>query len=229
MTDAVPRVTAVCVVHELLPEPTNPDRLTAIDKRAVGYAVPVGPYGLGGDMVKDYRHHGGIEQAVYVYADEDAAWWAGELGREIPAGLFGENLRTSGIEVTTAEIGERWRIGTAGLELELTSPRIPCATFARRMGQGGSADGEKWVKRFTAHGAPGAYFAVTSPGTVSAGDAIEVVHRPGHGVSLADVFLNDDAPTYQRLLDAEQARSVRLHDDMRRHARGVVDRAQRPS
>ena len=30
--DGIAEVTAVCVVHELLPEPTNPDQLTAIGK-----------------------------------------------------------------------------------------------------------------------------------------------------------------------------------------------------
>ena len=79
-----------------------------------------------------------------------------------------------------------------------------------------------WVKRFTAHGAPGAYFAVSAPGTVASGDEIEVVHRPGHGVTLGQVFLADDAATYRRLLDAERAGSVRLYDETRAHARKVV-------
>jgi len=214
-------ITAVCVVAELLPEPTNPDRLTAIGKAPVPYAVPVGPYGLGGDLVKDHRHHGGIEQAVYLYADEDAAWWAGETGIDIVPGLFGENLRTSGIEVTGAEIGERWRIGAGGLELELTSPRVPCATFARHMGCHGIPE-RGWVKRFTERGVPGAYFAVTAPGTVAAGDTVEIVHRPGHGVTLRDTFLGDDPALFRRLLDAEAAGAVRLYDDMRRNAHKVV-------
>lgn len=218
------QVTAVCVVRELLPEPSNPDRLTAIAKASVRHSVPVGPFGLGGDLVKDHLHHGGIEQAVYVYADADAAWWADELGRDIAPGTFGENLRTGGIDVTGAEIGERWRVGAAGLELELTCPRIPCATFARHMARHGVPE-RGWVKRFTQHGAPGAYFAVTSSGTVAAGDEIEVVHRPGHGVTLGEVFLRDDAPTYQRLLDAEEAGALRLYGDTRSHARKVVARS----
>lgn len=220
---ARPRVSAVCVVRELLPEPTNPDELTAISKSSVHRAVPVGPYGLGGDLVKDHRHHGGIEQAVYAYADEDAAWWAGELGIALPPGSFGENLRVSGLPVTGAEIGERWRIGTDGLELELTGPRIPCATFARHMGRRGVPEAG-WVKRFTARGAPGAYFAVTSPGTLAAGDEIEVVHRPGHGVLLSDVFPTVGPDGARRLLAAEQAGTVRLQGDMRSHARDVAER-----
>lgn len=220
-----PRITAVCLVHTLEPEKTNPDRLTAIDKRPVRHAVPVGAHGLAGDLVKDHRHHGGIEQAVYLYADEDAAWWATELGIDLPAGSFGENLRSCGIDVTGAEIGERWRIGTSGLELELTCPRIPCATFARRMGRLGAPE-RGWVKRLTRHGAPGAYFAVTAPGDVHAGDAIEVVHRPGHGITLGRTFTHDEPATWQPLLDAEAAGSVRLYDDTRAHARTVVARGE---
>jgi MOSC domain-containing protein YiiM len=216
-------ITAVCLVAVLLPEPTNPDLRTAIAKAPVPYAVPVGPYGLAGDLAKDHRHHGGIQQAVYAYADEDAAWWAGELGVALPPGSFGENLRTSGVEVTGAEIGERWRIGAGGLELELTSSRVPCATFARHMARRGVPE-RGWVKRFTERGAPGAYFAVTAPGTVAAGDTVEVVHRPGHGVTLGESFLSDDPALYRRLLDAEAAGAVRLYDDMRRHARKVAAR-----
>lgn len=216
-------ITAVCVVAELLPEPTNPDRLTAIGKAPVPYPVPVGPYGLSGDLVKDHRHHGGVEQAVYVYADEDMHSWVDELGIELPPGAFGENLRSSGIAVTDAEIGERWRVGAGGLELELTGPRIPCATFARHMARRGVPQ-RGWVKRFTDHGAPGAYFAVLTTGPVRAGDAVEVSHRPGHGVRLGETFLRDDPALYRRLLDAEAAGAVRLYDDMRRHARKVASR-----
>jgi len=143
------------------------------------------------------------------------------MGIELPPGTFGENLRTIGIDVTGAEIGERWQIGTAGLELELTCPRIPCATFARRMAWFGVPE-RGWVKRFAEHGASGAYFAVSSPGTVAAGDEIELVHRPGHGITLGQVFTHDEPETWRPLLEAEEAGTVRLYDDTRAHARRVV-------
>jgi MOSC domain-containing protein YiiM len=215
----MPEVTAVCVVHAFRPEPTNPGGRTAIDKRALGVRVEVGELGLAGDTQCDTLHHGGIDQPVYAYADEDAAWWAADLGREITPGLFGENLRTSGIEISAAEIGERWRIGDHGLVLEVASPRVPCATFQRRM------DIEHWVKRFTDHGACGAYLRLVRAGSVGAGDAIEVEHRPGHGVSVADAFLRPDPVTMRRLLDAERDGVVQLAGNMRRHAETAVARA----
>src|SRR5450755_9232 len=204
------QVTAVCVVHTLRPEPTNPDGRTAIDKRAVPGPVEVGVLGLAGDQQLDTRHHGGPEQAVYAYADEDAAWWARQLGRDLHAGMFGENLRTVGVDVTGAEIGERWRIGgPAGVLVQVTAPRVPCATFQRRMAE------QHWVKRFTDHGAPGAYVAVIEPGTLWAGAEVTIESRPGHGVTIGEAFLRPEPGLMRRLLDAEDAGDVELTAKMR--------------
>jgi MOSC domain-containing protein YiiM len=207
----VAHVTAVCVVHALLPEPSNPDGTTAIDKRAVPGRAEVGPLGLAGDIQKDTRYHGGEEYAVYLYADEDAQWWAGELDRPIPPGLFGENVRTSGLVVSDLVIGSRLRVGEA-LELEVTAPRNPCATFARRMGEQG------WVKRFAAHRAPGAYTRVLVPGTIGVGDPVELLERPGHGVTVADVMAPGLPGAADRLLAADRAGEIELGPRMRSDA-----------
>ncbi len=215
-------VTAVCVVAELHPEQSNPDGLTGIDKRPVGRAVPVGPYGLGGDLVKDYRHHGGLAQAVYAYADEDAARWSEDLGVEIRPGMFGENLRTNGVDLNSVEVGRRLRIGASGLELELTSPRIPCATFARRMAKFGVPE-RGWVKRFTQHGVSGAYFAVISTGDVATSDTIELGPSPGHGVTLGEMFTGGPE-VFARLLHAEDDGRITLQEKVRDHARRAAAR-----
>jgi MOSC domain-containing protein YiiM len=219
---AAPRVTAVCVVHGLIPGPKRTGE-TAIDKRPLTGAVPVGPLGLAGDQVCDTEHHGGVEQAVSAYADEDARWWAEHLQREIAPGLFGENLRTAGLDVTGAEIGERWRIGapggSGGVLLEVTSPRIPCITFSDRMGE------PRWVRRFTERGLPGAYLAVAEPGEVRAGDLVTVEFRPGHGVTVGDVFRAPEPAVMQRLLDAEGQHGFALRAKLRRHAQQIVARA----
>jgi MOSC domain-containing protein YiiM len=212
------RITAVCVVHGLLPDPGNDPDVTAIDKRPVTGRRDVHALGVTGDTQCDVANHGGVDQAVYAYADEDAAWWAGQLAREIPAGLLGENLRTSGIDVTGAEIGERWRVGAGGLMLEVTSPRIPCSTFQLRMGE------PHWVKRFTEGGRPGAYLRVVVPGTVEAGDPVTVERRPGHGVSVADAFLRPDPARMRALLDAADAGVVDLGTSMRAAAVKAVAR-----
>jgi MOSC domain-containing protein YiiM len=199
------RVVAVCRVHDLLPDPG--EGVTAIDKRPVDRPVRVRAFGLFGDVQVNRRDHGGEDQAVYAYAQEDADRFAAELGRDVPPGLFGENVRTSGVDVSGAVIGERWRLGEKVL-LEVTAPRTPCGTFERRMGIPG------WRERFTERGAPGTYFRVIRAGDLVAGDPIEVVDRPTHGVTVAGWFVRQDPDDARRLLAAE-AGGLRLHAGLR--------------
>ena len=138
--------------------------------------------GLVGDTIGNQKLHGGDDQAVYAYAREDLDAWEIQLEQKLTNGMFGENLTTSGIDVTQARIGERWRIGTDGLVLEVSAPRTPCRTFAAFL------DLDKWIKTFTQAGKPGAYLRVISPGAVRAGDAITIDYRPDHDVSIGLVF-----------------------------------------
>jgi MOSC domain-containing protein YiiM len=175
------RLEAVCVSGAgLLPLPDRKPNRTGIDKRPVTGRVAVHPSGLEGDVQVNRKYHGGEGQAVYAYAQEDADFWVAEFGRELPPGRFGENLRTSGLDLTGALLGEQWRIGTA--LLEVTAPRIPCANFARFWNE------PQLVKRFTAHGASGAYLRVLESGEIGAGDQVEVVVRPAHGVTAGLAF-----------------------------------------
>jgi MOSC domain-containing protein YiiM len=137
--------------------------------------------GLVGDVIASGRHHGGTDQAVYAYARERLDDWAAEVGRELPNGMFGENLTTSDLDVDGARLGEQWQIGSS-VVLRVTGPRIPCATFRGRMAEPG------WVKRFAAAALPGAYLSVVTGGEIAAGDPIEVVHRPDHDVTVALAF-----------------------------------------
>src|SRR5687768_15264944 len=131
--------------------------ITGINKQPVDHPVAVrapGPKrtglhsGLVGDQIFDIDHHGGDDQAVYAYAREDYDWWERELGRELPGGLFGENLTTEGLDVNGAILGETWRIGDE-LVLQTTFGRVPCATFQWKMRE------PRWVKRFAAERRPG--------------------------------------------------------------------------
>jgi MOSC domain-containing protein YiiM len=164
-------------------------KLTGIDKRPVAGPVTVkaprakgmGMVGLAGDRVYDVREHGGPDRAVYAYAREDLDFWAAQLGRPLPDGVFGENLTTEGAEVNGALIGERWRVGPT-VVLEASGPRIPCGTFEGWLAQAG------WIKRFALTGRPGTFFRVIEPGEIQAGDEIEIVHRPDHDVTVALTF-----------------------------------------
>lgn len=212
---AMAHISAVCVLHTLHPEPTNPDGTTAIDKRVTGGPVELGPLGLAGDLQADTEHHGGVDQAVYLYADEDADWWAAELGRDIPPGLFGENLRTAGIDLSGTRIGQRLRVGDT-VVLEVTAPRTPCVTFARRM------DEKNWVRRFTERRAPGAYARVVEPGLLSAGDVVLHLGTPEHEVTVAELLPPVEPGAFERLLVAEGAGAVELSDRLRQKANRAI-------
>ncbi|MHB1173336.1 MAG: MOSC domain-containing protein [Lacisediminihabitans sp.] len=104
-----------------------------------------------------------------------------------PPGWFGENLRADGVDVSGARIGERWRLGST-VVVEVTSPRTPCATFARWVG---GEDECGWVKRFTAARRHGAYLRVVTSGEIEAGDPIEAVFIPGTAATVAEVLAGD--------------------------------------
>jgi MOSC domain-containing protein YiiM len=166
---------------------------TAIWKTPVTGRVRVQGTSVDGDEQANREVHGGVDKALYAYAAEDLDWWAGQLGRELPPGSFGENLTTRGVEVSGAVVGERWRVG--GALLEVSQPRTPCFKLGIRMGS------QRFPSRFAAAGRPGAYLRIRSEGEVAAGDPIEVVHRPDHGLTVAEV---------SRIYHADHAAGARL-------------------
>ena len=182
----------VLSVNLAVPEASTAKRvgITGINKQPVDGPVAVrapGPKttglhsGLVGDQIFDVENHGGDDQAVYAYAREDYDWWQEQLGRKLADGLFGENLTTENVDVNGAVIGEKWRIG-ADLVLQPTFGRTPCATFQAKMAE------PHWVKRFAKENRTGAYLRVLTPGDVRAGDPIEVLDRPPHGVTIEMAF-----------------------------------------
>lgn len=132
---------------------------------------------------------------MYAFAREELDHWEAELGRDLRDGMFGENLTTGGLDIDDQLLGQRWRVGTA--VLQVTGPRIPCATFAAWMGE------RKWVKRFAARGRTGAYLAVIEPGIIESGDAIALGPAPTHGLTVPDYFRawTGDLDLARRILD----------------------------
>jgi MOSC domain-containing protein YiiM len=202
------------------PDPHAMSNVTGIDKVAVAEPVMVrapGPMhggvgsGLVGDTIGNQRLHGGDDQAVYAYAREDLDAWEIELQRTLINGNFGENLTTSGVDLTAALIGERWRVGSDGLLLEVSAPRTPCRTFQAFLNV------NHWMKTFIQAGKPGAYLRVITPGTVRAGDQIAIDFRPDHDVTVGLVFRArfTDPELLPKLLTAE-ALPAQLKDYARR-------------
>jgi MOSC domain-containing protein YiiM len=178
---------------------------TGIDKRPVAHRVAVATLGIEDDEISDHRHHGGVDQALYAYATEDLAWWGAELGRGLTPGSVGENLSLAGLDITEAVIGEQWSIGTT--VVQLTAPRIPCRVFA------GFWQVPDLIKRFTARARPGSYLRVLTEGELGAGDAVEVVHRPAHGVTVGVAFraLTMEPELLPRLLDVRELAEKSAH------------------
>ena len=172
---------------------------TAIWKSPVEGRVPVRGVNVSGDDQADRSVHGGEHKAVYAYAWEDTLWWQEQLGRELEPGNFGENLTVRGVDVPRAVVGERWRVGSA--LLEVSEPRFPCFKLGLRMGDPG------FVKRFAAARRTGAYLRIVEEGDVGAGDPIEIRERPDHGVTIglfAEAYLGDRSLA-GRLLEATLA------------------------
>jgi MOSC domain-containing protein YiiM len=189
-------------------------RRTAIAKTHITGPVDVGCLGVAGDEVADAKHHGGVYQAVYAFAREDLDVWSDRLGRPLPNGMFGENLTTEGIDVNEALVGEQWRIGTT--VVQVASVRIPCVVFQGHLRESGY-DSDKWIKRFTHEARPGPYLQVVREGQIAVGDAIEVVRRPDHEITVATMFkaLTTDRDLLPSLLDAG--------DDLIPEARDTVE------
>lgn len=153
----------------------------AVEVRAPGERSTGLGSGLVGDTIGSRRHHGGDDQAVYAYAREDLDHFAALLGQELADGVFGENLTTVGVDASGAVLGERWRVGTGPL-LAVRGPRIPCRNFRTWIGVRG------WLRTFDRAGLPGAYLAVAEPGAIAAGDPVQIVVRPGHGITVHDLY-----------------------------------------
>ena len=153
---------------------------SGIYKLPVATPVHIGPLGLEGDAIVDTKHHGGVDQAVYLFGTPDYEWWSAELGRELAPGTFGENLTVSELESAQSNIGDRLRVGA--VLLEVTSPRIPCATLAARM------DDPKFVKRFREAERFGVYCRVLEPGAVQVGDPVSVEPYASATVSALEMF-----------------------------------------
>lgn len=180
--------------------------LSGIFKRPVDGPVAVGPLGLAGDAILDRKHHGGTEQAVYIYLAADYDWWMEELGRPLEPGTFGENLTIGGLDGAGLAVGDRFTIGE--VVLEVTSHREPCATFAARMGD------PKWVRRFHRAHRPGAYARVLRSGPVAAGMTVGYAPFSGETVVVAELVDIEGA----REIDPEfmrRALKAPLHKKMR--------------
>ena len=153
---------------------------TGIYKVPVDRPVEIKSLGIEGDAIVDKKNHGGPDQALYIYGGADYAWWEQELGKELAPGTFGDNLTVSDLESASFNVGDYIHIGE--VTLQVTSPRIPCGTFATRM------DDPQWVKKFRAAERPGLYVRVIKEGFIKAGDPVTVEKYTGKTISIVQMY-----------------------------------------
>jgi MOSC domain-containing protein YiiM len=193
---------------------------TGIFKFPVERPVKVTILGLEEDVIVSKKHHGGPDQAVYIYGGMDYAWWSEELKREISAGTFGDNLTISDLESAQFNIGDYIHIND--ITVQVTAPRIPCATFAARM------DDPHWVRKFRYAERPGLYCRVVQEGSVKAGDPVSVEKYPGETISILEMFRdyydrNKSEETLRRQLNAPIA--IRARRDLEAALRKLIQKA----
>jgi MOSC domain-containing protein YiiM len=155
---------------------------TGIVKRALDRAR-IERLGLVGDAICDPKHHGGQDQAIYIYFADDYQFWADQLGRRLEPGLFGDNLTIAGVTGRDVAVGDRFAIGD--VLLEVTYHRTPCMTFAALMHD------KMWVKKFHRANRPGAYCRVLAEGEVAPGMAVDYRPFAGDRVTVSELMSFD--------------------------------------
>jgi MOSC domain-containing protein YiiM len=153
------------------PDPMDRAFTSAIWKEPVQGRIRTGTLGLEGDSVVDTRSHGGPDQAVLMYGAAHYPVWRAEWGRDdVGPGAFGENLTVEGLTEDIACLGDVYDIGDA--QFEVTKPREPCSTLARRHRV------PDMIAIVRANGRSGWYLRVLREGHIEAGQAITLVRRP---------------------------------------------------
>ncbi len=148
------------------PEPS------AIAKSPIFGPVTIGTLGLMGDEQADLFNHGGPDKAIHHYAFDHYPFWRDDLGDHpllAGPGGFGENISTLGLTEETVWLGDRFRLGTA--LVEVSHGRQPCWKLGHHFGR---AD---LVARVVRSNRSGWYYRVLESGRAAAGDNLTLVER----------------------------------------------------
>ena len=146
--------------------------LSAIAKSPVAGPVAIGTLGLMGDEQADLVNHGGPDKAIHHYAFDHYQSWRDELGDHpllAGPGGFGENISTLGLTEETVWLGDRFRLGTA--LVEVSHGRQPCWKLAHHFGR------PDLTARVVRSNRSGWYYRVLEPGRAAAGDNLTLVER----------------------------------------------------
>ncbi|CAG1013505.1 Protein YiiM [Anaerolineales bacterium] len=215
------KITSINIGQERTQQRKDYVETTGIYKLPAAGAIEIKRMGIEGDAICDTKHHGGLDQAIYVYGGADYEWWSKELGRELSPGTFGENLTIGDLTSADFNVGDFLYIGD--VTLQVTAPRIPCGTFATRMGD------SQWVKKFRRAERPGLYCRVLKEGFVNVGDMVRVEKSTGKTLSISRMYRdyyekNKTEETLRLHLDAPI--SIRSRVDLERELENLLGQKQ---
>jgi MOSC domain-containing protein YiiM len=143
---------------------------SAIAKSAVKGSHQIQFLGIDGDAQADLTVHGGPDKAIHHYPRDHYPCWQsilGELDLLKQAGAFGENISTSGLVEHHVCIGDRFRLGTA--LVEISQGRQPCWKQGHRLGN------LEVVAHMVKTQMCGWYYRVIEQGYVAAGDQLTLI------------------------------------------------------
>lgn len=192
------------------PAPFRDGEDSAIFRQPATGPIEAGPLGLAGDRVADSVHHGGPDMAIHHYPRDHYAYWGDFLGgHDLLSGTaaFGENISTTGLLEEDVWIGDRFRLGSA--LVEVSQGRKPCWKIDHKFRRKGIA------ARVVETGRCGWYYRVIEPGMIGEGDVLERVERGHEGWSVARMFRLLLHKGADRRELAEAARLERLSQDWR--------------
>jgi MOSC domain-containing protein YiiM len=146
---------------------------SAIAKMPVDGPRTISWLGLQGDAQADLSVHGGPDKAIHHYPYDHYPYWRTALGA-FPVlrgpGAFGENISTTGLTEDVTCIGDRYRMGTA--LVEIAQGRQPCWKQAHRLMS------KNVVATMVQSRRCGWYYRVIEEGVVAAGDRLTLLDRP---------------------------------------------------
>jgi MOSC domain-containing protein YiiM/ferredoxin-NADP reductase len=153
---------------------------TGIWKKPVTERIFARRLNLDGDGQGDLAGHGGEQRAIMVYQLDSYRYWANFLGRsDLVHGIFGENLTVDGLADNEVCIGDRFRIGSA--VVEVSQPRDTCYRLGIRL------ERPDMAALVVAHHRPGFYFRVIQEGELGAGDHVEKLSDGPERMTVAEV------------------------------------------
>lgn len=154
---------------------------TGIYKKPVTRPLEIKGINVEGDDQGNRKTHGGIDRAVYAYPMEHYEYWRKQYpDKELPFGMFGENLTTTGLFEDKVHVGDIFKIGTA--EIMAVQPRMPCYRLGIRF------DDQEVIEKYVATDYCGIFFRIVKEGIIKQDDEIILIKKDPESLSILEIY-----------------------------------------